>query len=103
MMPSPSTVSAALRHVFDPELGIDVVSLGLVYAIECGPRFISVAMTTTSDSCPMGPAILQDALTVLRRSFPSSEIHVEFAELPPWHPEMLSASAREVLGLPAVP
>ena len=97
---TPSSVASALSHVFDPELGIDVVSLGLVYSIDCVANDMTVAMTTTSASCPMGPAILQDAAVILHRAFPGATVSVEFTDEPAWHPDMLSQQARSILGLP---
>lgn len=94
-------VARALAHVFDPELGINVVELGLIYAIDCDDSAVRVLMTTTSSSCPMGPAILEDASTILEARFPGAEVTVDCADSPPWHPGMLGPHARRELGLPA--
>lgn len=93
-------VADTLAHVYDPELGIDVVALGLVYAIDTAPGRASVLMTTTTASCPMGPAILEDAETMLNMRFPGDEIEVRPIFDPPWDIRMASDEALSALGFP---
>lgn len=93
-------VGKALSHVFDPELGIDVVALGLIYAIDTEPDKVAVTMTMTSRGCPMGGAILEDAENVLRMRFPAAEISVGAVFEPPWDIRMADDWALEQLGFP---
>ncbi|MCZ2110213.1 MAG: metal-sulfur cluster assembly factor [Dehalococcoidia bacterium] len=96
-------VAQALRQVFDPELGIDIISLGLVYDIHPeerdGTEEIQVAVTTTQKSCPMGPAIFDMAETVLQHKYPDASVVVNAVFEPPWNVGMLTAEARRWLGL----
>lgn len=97
---TPSEVADALTEVYDPELGVDIVSLGLVYNIELVENTIRVSMTTTSRACPMGPALYEMALAVLGSRFPSRRIEVDPVFFPPWDVIMVAGSARGFLGLP---
>jgi len=89
----------ALRQVIDPEVGVNIVDLGLVYGVEPGENRLGVTMTMTSVSCPLGEHIKQQAINVLRETFPDlKEIHVEMVFDPPWSPEMMSDAAKRTLG-----
>jgi len=94
-------VAAALRDVYDPELGIDIVSLGLVYGIAVDGGEGVVTMTTTSPSCPLGSVIIESAEAVLRGVFPGEIVLVETTFDPPWRAEMADDAARDWLGLPS--
>lgn len=96
--PNVRDVADALQDVFDPELGIDVVALGMVYGIDVTPAGISVAMTTTTADCPMGGAILEGAQQVLEASFPGLPIEVAHVFDPPWAVLMCSDDALRWLG-----
>ena len=69
MSPSPDieSIRAALRHVADPEIGANIVDLGLVYSIAFDDKLLRVEMTMTSPACPMGDMILDDAYAELAR------------------------------------
>ena len=96
-----SDIARALQQVFDPELGIDIVSLGLVYDIQAEPDDqIDVSITTTTQSCPMGPALFDMAETVLQYRYPDADVRIHATFDPPWDVGMTSAAAREELGLP---
>ncbi len=89
----------ALRAVVDPEMGMDVVDLGLVYGVEAGERRLRVDMTMTSATCPMADAIVRDARAVLEQSMPELEvIEIELVWDPPWTPAMMSDEARAFFG-----
>lgn len=89
----------ALRAVVDPEMGMDVVDLGLVYGVQADERRLSVEMTMTSATCPMADAIVRDAQAVLGQSLPElEEIEVELVWDPPWTPAMMSDEARAFFG-----
>lgn len=94
-------VLRALRVVVDPELGVDVVSLGLVYGAERdGPR-ARVVMTMTSPACPLGEVITADARAAVESLVPGVRaVDVELVFEPPWSPERMSDDARAQLGLP---
>lgn len=89
----------ALRQVDDPEVGMNIVELGLVYGVDAGPARISVQMTMTSAACPMGEDIVEDALHAIRRAFPGvDDVDVELVWDPPWTPARMSAQARDFFG-----
>ena len=96
-----SDIARELERVFDPELGIDIISLGLVYGIKTtGEDAIDLAITTTSQSCPMGPALFDMAETVLQYRYPDADVHIRPVFDPPWDVAMMTAPARLQLGLP---
>ena len=94
-----SDVLTALSAVNDPELGINVVDLGLVYRAEREAAGITVALTVTTPSCPLGEMLVEEAREVLRSRFPdAASIDVELVLSPPWTPDRMSEAARRQLG-----
>ncbi|GMU63403.1 MAG: SUF system Fe-S cluster assembly protein [Myxococcaceae bacterium] len=94
----------ALRTVIDPELGIDVVSLGLVYGARREGDVAKVALTMTTPACPLGEAIAADAREALLLRVPElREAEVELVFEPPWTRDRMSAEARRQLGVPEEP
>ncbi len=91
-------VMAAIRGVTDPELGISVVDLGLIYDVRCGDRRIDVDMTLTSPGCPMGRLIASDVEEAIRQAVPGIDVSVHVVWDPPWTADRLSADARRSLG-----
>ncbi len=89
----------ALRRVEDPELGMDIVELGLVYDVEVeGPR-VRVVHSLTSMGCPAGPMIQEDIDAVMRSTFPEvEEVEVELTWDPLWTPDRMSDDAKFILG-----
>ena len=92
-------VRAALSTVEDPELGLDIVSLGLVYAIEHEQGRVRVVHTLTSMGCPLGPVIERDIADALDAVDGVESVEVELVFEPPWSPEMMSDGARFLLGV----
>jgi metal-sulfur cluster biosynthetic enzyme len=89
----------ALRAVNDPELGINIVDLGLVYRAERRPEGIAVAMTLSTPTCPLSELLLEEARAALAARFPDARaIDVELVWDPPWSPDRMSAAARRQLG-----
>jgi metal-sulfur cluster biosynthetic enzyme len=94
-------VRDALRDVIDPEVGMNVVDLGLVYGIEASAERIAVRMTMTTPACPMGEMILDSARDAIRAAAPSvPRIDVDLVWEPPWTPDMMSEAARGHFGWP---
>ena len=92
-------VRDALREVIDPELGINVVDLGLVYRIDAEPDRLSVAMTMTTRACPLGEHLAAQAEAAIRRAAPQiAEVQVRLVWDPPWSPDLMSPDAKRRLG-----
>jgi len=98
-MISTRSVAAALQDVADPELGIDIVDLGLIYRIEAEESRVFVEMSATSDACPMTALIQSAAHTRLEEAFPGAAIEVAMVMEPQWEAGMLGEAARRRLGL----
>ena len=98
-MPDTEEVLAALRHVIDPEVGIDVVDLGLVYEARRRDGHVLVVMTMTTAACPLGESLTEEVKTAIRQRVPGvTSVSVDLVWEPPWQPSMMSATAREQLG-----
>jgi len=92
-------VRDALREVIDPELGINIVDLGLVYDIEVSDGDIRVSMTMTTPACPLGGYLRHLAVSAIgSRVQDARDVTVSLVWDPPWHPGMMSAEARHQLG-----
>lgn len=93
-------VYAALQEVMDPELGINIVDLGLIYGVEIEDGHISVVMTLTTPGCPLHASFKSEIEDALWRSFPGLQgATVELVWTPPWTPERISPEGRAELGL----
>lgn len=94
-IPDDDTVRAALRQVVDPEVGMNIVDLGLVYRIAAAADALVVEMTMTSPACPMGDLILEDAEAALRPLLPDgARLDLRLVWSPPWEPSMMSENAK---------
>ncbi len=94
------SILGALENVIDPELGIDVVNLGLVYNIDMDEDgIVTVDMTLTSMGCPMGPQIIDQVKTALGELPEIKETQVNIVWNPPWNKDMMSRYAKIALGV----
>ena len=97
-MPTREEVIEALHLVEDPELGMDIVELGLFYDLEIeGPK-VKVIHSLTSMGCPAGPMIQEDIDNVTRSLPGVEDVEVELTWEPPWTPERMSDDAKFILG-----
>jgi metal-sulfur cluster biosynthetic enzyme len=87
-----------LRDVIDPELGVDIVSLGLVYGIEVNGRSIAVLATTTTPACPLGDYISSEIERVVLASGAADRVAVEITHTPAWTPQMMAETTRRAFG-----
>ena len=97
-MPTKDEVVEALRQVEDPELGMDIVELGLFYDAEVEGQRVKVTHTLTSMGCPVGPMIQEDIDRVVREIPGVENVEVELTFDPPWSPERMSDDAKFILG-----
>jgi metal-sulfur cluster biosynthetic enzyme len=97
-VPTRNEVIEALRQVEDPELGMDIVDLGLLYDVEVeGPR-VKVTHSLTSMGCPVGPLIQEDINRVTSELPGVEDVDVELTWDPPWTPDKMSDDAKFILG-----
>ena len=90
----------ALRNVFDPELGINIVDLGLVYEIDVSEDgAVHIQYTLTTMGCPIGPLIEQQMQAFLATVPGVTTVEAEMVLRPPWSPEMMSDEAKAALGI----
>ncbi len=96
---SEEAVRAALRGVLDPELGIDIVSLGLVESIESAPGSLRVGLIMTALACPLHGHLAREAEAALRAAAPEgTEVAVRVLDTPAWSPARMAPEARRLLG-----
>ena len=91
-------VTEALRQVFDPELGLDIVELGLLYDVQIAGGEVTVSYGLTSMGCPAGPLIQEQIVEAVREIPGIGEVEMELTWDPPWTPERLSEDAKLLLG-----
>jgi metal-sulfur cluster biosynthetic enzyme len=92
-------VMSCLEGVIDPEIGINVVDLGLIYDVRIDDDgMVRVKMTLTTPGCPMHEQIARAAVRTLKRMDGVKDANVEVVWEPPWTPERLSSRAKVLLG-----
>lgn len=92
------TVRKALRQVKDPEAGLNIVDLGLVYDVAIDDGVVDVKMTLTSPGCPAGGQILGESEQVIRALEGVDDVNVELVWEPFWTPERIDPKVRAFLG-----
>jgi metal-sulfur cluster biosynthetic enzyme len=98
-VPTEERVRDALKHVVDPELGINIVDLGLVYDIDVSESgTVHIEYTLTTMGCPIGPLIEQQMASFLAGVPGVNEVDAEMVLRPAWSPEMMSEEAKAALG-----
>jgi metal-sulfur cluster biosynthetic enzyme len=97
--PTEEQVRDALRHVVDPELGINIVDLGLVYDVDVSDQgVVHIEYTLTTMGCPIGPLIEQQMQSFLEKVPGVTSVEAEMVLRPPWSPEMMTEEAKAALG-----
>lgn len=97
--PSEESIRDALRRVIDPEVGINIVDLGLIYRIAVTPQQVAIEMTMTSPACPLGDLIIDDVHAQLDRVLPAGcEAEVRLVWEPPWNPALMSPGSKARFG-----
>jgi metal-sulfur cluster biosynthetic enzyme len=98
-MPDQETIYGALKQIHDPEVGINIVDMGLIYGLEIEDSKVGVYLTLTSPACPAGPQILSQIDTKVRELEGVEDVDVNVVWTPPWTPDMLSDEAKDELGI----
>ncbi len=97
-MPSEEEVYEALEEVIDPELGLDFVSLGLVYDVEVTDGEVFVTFSLTTPACPIGPQVSEQMKEFVGDLDGVKDVHPKMIFDPPWSPEMMTEDAKFALG-----
>ena len=92
-------VMDALRDVYDPEIPVNVVDLGLIYSVEVDDGDVHVEMTLTAAGCGMGPYIAQQAEWRIAEIEDVEDVQVDVVFDPPWNPDMITDDGKRLLGL----
>lgn len=100
-LPTEERVREALRSVDDPEVGMNIVDLGLVYRIDITQERVRVELTMTTPACPMGDVVTDNARKAIAAAL-AKDLAVEVVLVwePPWTPDRMSESARQTFGWP---
>ncbi len=97
--PDPDRLRLLLRQVVDPEIGLNIVDLGLVYGVEVAPARVRIALTMTSPACPLSDVVIADVEAALAPALPETwRLDVDLVWEPPWEPSMIQPEARAKLG-----
>jgi metal-sulfur cluster biosynthetic enzyme len=98
-MVTPDAVRKALRAVKDPELGLNIIDIGLVYDVTVSEQNdVRIKMTLTSPGCPSGPEIMEDARLVASQLEGVNSAEIELVWEPYWTPEKMDPRVRAFLG-----
>ncbi len=90
----------ALKNVYDPEIGIDIVNLGLIYDLSIDEKNnVKIKMTLTTPGCPLGATIEEAVKSVLYTIDEIGDVDVSIVWDPPWNPSMMSEEAKMILGI----
>ena len=94
-----SEVQEALRDVYDPEIPVNVLDLGLIYDIKIDEGQVYVQMTLTAPGCGMGPYIAQNAEWRIAEIDGVEDVEVDMVFDPRWSPELITEEGKKLLGL----
>lgn len=89
---------AIREEVFDPELGLNIVDLGLIYDITAADNKLDITFTLTSPGCPVGPEIMTNMRRAVSKFEDVEEVDLHLIFSPPWSPAMMSEEAKDELG-----
>jgi len=98
-LPDDDAIREALRQVEDPEAGMNIVDLGLVYGIEVADAAVHVDLTMTTAACPMADMIVDNARRAVAATAPGdADIGIDLVCDPPWTPDKMTGIARDHFG-----
>lgn len=97
-MVTEEAVRAAIAGVYDPELGVDILSLGLVERLQVEGTRVEIDLLPTSAACPLGGWLVEQTAREVRFRCPGADVEVQLLEGRPWSEERMSPSARRQLG-----
>ena len=88
-----------LKEVFDPEIPVNIVDLGLIYDVDINGSEVDVKMTLTAAGCGMGPYIAQQAEWAISELEDVEDVNVDIVFDPPWDPERITEGGKKLLGI----
>lgn len=95
-MPTKEQVTEVLKQVHDPEIQMDVWTLGLIYEVDVKEDVVNILMTFTTPTCPYGPMLLEEIKMRVKEEAGAKEVNIEITFDPPWKP---SEELRAMLGV----
>ena len=98
-MVSEESVLEKIKEIIDPEIGINIVDMGLIYEVDIDDTTVDIKMTLTSPGCPAGGQIVNGAQHVTQQLDGVEEVNIEVVWNPRWTPELMSEEAKDELGI----
>ena len=98
-MVTEESVYEAIKEIIDPEIGINIVDMGLIYEVDIDDTTVDITMTLTSPGCPAGGQIVNGTQHVTQQMDGVEEVNVSVVWTPRWTPEMMSEDAKDELGI----
>jgi metal-sulfur cluster biosynthetic enzyme len=98
-MVSEESVLEKIKEIIDPEIGINIVDMGLIYEVDIDDTTVDIKMTLTSPGCPAGGQIINGAQHVTQQLDGVEEVNIEVVWNPRWTPELMSEDAKDELGI----
>jgi len=96
MLPEKEKILDKLKEVIDPELGVDIVNLGLIYSVEIDDTNILILMTMTTPSCPMHTYLTTQTADKVLQLYPWTKVEVKLVWDPPWDADMMSDATKKI-------
>ena len=88
-----------IKQIIDPDIGLNIVDMGLIYGVDINDDIVNITMTLTSPGCSAAPQLLNGSQTVVQQLDGVEEVNVNVVWTPPWDPEMMSEEAKDELGI----
>ncbi len=98
-MVTEDAVFEAIKEIIDPEVGINIVDMGLIYGVDVEADTVNVTMTLTSPGCPAGGQIVNGTQHVTQQLEGIEEVNINVVWTPRWTPEMMTEEAKDELGI----
>ena len=98
-MVSEESVLESIKEIIDPEIGINIVDMGLIYDVDTDDTTVDITMTLTSPGCPAGGQIVNGTQHVTQQMDGVEEVNVNVVWTPRWTPELMSEEAKDELGI----
>ena len=88
-----------IKQVIDPDVGLNILDMCLIYGVDINDDVVDITMTLTSPGCPAAPQLLNGSQTVVQQLDGVEEVNINVVWTPPWDPEMMSEEAKDELGI----